>query len=119
MKTCLFVVQPCLLILKVSFKSIIDFIFNINLCLIIFLKGVVDDAITSWYNEIRLYSYYNPGYSHETGHFTQLVWASSKTVGFGVTYGRRNGMNCVYVVANYFPAGNVIGQFPQNVYPPL
>lgn len=42
------------------------------------------------------------------GHYTQMIWRNTTHVGFGIA---RNGRN-TYVVANYSPAGNVIGQRP-------
>lgn len=65
-----------------------------------------------WYEEIKDYSFNNPSFSSKTGHFTQVVWVGSRE--FGVAKATsRNGAQ--YVVARYFPAGNVIGQFPDNV----
>ena len=48
-----------------------------------------------------------------TGHFTQVVWKGSKKlgVGFALTGDGRS----LYVVAQYSPSGNYIGQFGQNV----
>ncbi|XP_003386119.1 PREDICTED: Golgi-associated plant pathogenesis-related protein 1-like [Amphimedon queenslandica] len=66
-----------------------------------------------WYNEIKDYSFDRPGFSSSTGHFTQLLWASSKEAGFGYTVRGQT----TYVVANYLPAGNVQGRFEQNVKP--
>merc|ERR1712013_556949 len=31
-------------------------------------------SVDSWYSEIKDYKFENPGYSQETGHFTQVVW---------------------------------------------
>jgi uncharacterized protein YkwD len=75
----------------------------------------VRDATKSWYDEIDLYSFKHPKYSEETGHFTQMVWKSSRKIGVGVALspdGRE-----VYIVANYYPAGNIInhGYFESNV----
>ncbi|KAL5412188.1 hypothetical protein PMIN04_009974 [Paraphaeosphaeria minitans] len=55
---------------------------------------------------------------HETGHFSQLVWKATKTVGCGRTEcdgqdkGKAPGW---FVVCEYYPPGNVIGSFAENV----
>ena len=46
----------------------------------------------------------------KTGHFSQLVWKDSKEVGFGYAGG--------IVVANYYPTGNVMGCWEDNVSRP-
>jgi uncharacterized protein YkwD len=43
------------------------------------------------------------------GHYTQMIWSSTTLVGYGIV---RVGSK-TYVVANYSPAGNVVGQKPQ------
>lgn len=50
------------------------------------------------------------------GHFTQLIWASSRYFGVGKAHSRSGK---IIVVANYEPVGNVSGQFQNNVFPPL
>ena len=67
-----------------------------------------------WYGEIKNYNY-KGDWSSGTGHFTQIVWKDTKEVGFG-KYKDRRGQT--YVVANYYPAGNVIGNFKRNVLRP-
>ncbi|MBL9130405.1 MAG: hypothetical protein JNG86_04350 [Verrucomicrobiaceae bacterium] len=42
------------------------------------------------------------------GHYTQMIWGSTTEVGYGIARVGRN----TYVVANYAPAGNVIGERP-------
>lgn len=69
--------------------------------------------VTVWYNEIKFYNFRNPGFSMETGHFTQVVWKSSTKLGCGKAKGAKG----LYVVCNYNPPGNYIGQFLQNVLP--
>ena len=69
---------------------------------------------TSWYSEVKYYDY-NGDYSDGTGHFAQVVWKDTKEVGFGKSKGQ-NGK--IFVVANYYPPGNVIGYFRSNVLRP-
>ncbi|RDX50221.1 PR-1-like protein [Lentinus brumalis] len=72
-------------------------------------------ALKSWTDEVSSYDPNNP----QPSHFTQVVWKSTKTVGCAVQ--TCNGIfdpkfgPAKYYVCEYSPAGNVIGQFPQNV----
>lgn len=83
-----------------------------------FMKGAEkydgQEATDQWYEEIELYNFDRPGFTGATGHFTQVVWKGSHEVGFGVAIAP-NGY--FYAVANYFPAGNVMGEFDRNVFP--
>ncbi|CAF3900357.1 unnamed protein product [Rotaria sordida] len=72
-------------------------------------------AVTSWYNEIKDYNFNNGGFSMKTGHFTQVVWRSTKKLGVGVAYADEG--HSVYVVAQYSPPGNYQGQYQANVRP--
>jgi len=50
-----------------------------------------------------------------TGHFSQVVWKSSRELGVGKAKtpdGRQ-----VFVVCVYFPAGNYVGRYKENVLP--
>ncbi|CDO93498.1 unnamed protein product [Kluyveromyces dobzhanskii CBS 2104] len=72
-------------------------------------------AVLAWYNEVKLYDFNNPTFAADTGHFTQLVWKNSSSLGCAFVrcaqyYGQ-------YTVCEYDPPGNVIGQFEQNVLP--
>ncbi|XP_035855724.1 Golgi-associated plant pathogenesis-related protein 1-like [Sander lucioperca] len=42
------------------------------------------EAVDSWYSEIKDYNWSSPGFSSETGHFTQVVWKDSKELGVGI-----------------------------------
>lgn len=70
------------------------------------------DAITAWYDEIDAYNFGNGGFSSGTGHFTQVVWKGTQQLG---CYSASCGSSGNYLVCEYYPAGNVIGQFAQNV----
>merc|ERR1719454_177569 len=65
----------------------------------------------AWYDEVKDYNFAAPGFNGATGHFTQVVWKSSTRLGCGI--------NGSYVTCHYCPAGNYMGQFPQNVLPPV
>ena len=68
----------------------------------------------SWYDEIAVYNYYNPGFSTKTGHFTQVIWKDSIELGIGLAFSADN--KKAWVVAQYYPAGNVEGEYSRNVH---
>ena len=70
------------------------------------------------YDENRYYNYRTGSGNGKTiGHFTQVVWKGSTKFGIGKAYGTRNNghWKCTWVVARYAAAGNVRGQYPDNV----
>uniref|UniRef100_A0A8C4RDR2 Golgi-associated plant pathogenesis-related protein 1 n=1 Tax=Eptatretus burgeri TaxID=7764 RepID=A0A8C4RDR2_EPTBU len=71
-----------------------------------------------WYGEIKNYNFSQPGFTSGSGHFTAMVWKGSTKLGVGKA---QAGDGSSFVVARYFPAGNVInsGCFEQNVLPPI
>ncbi|KAL5111461.1 Golgi-associated plant pathogenesis-related protein 1 [Taenia crassiceps] len=71
------------------------------------------DLTAQWYNDIKCYDFDSA--TGPAGNFTQMVWATSREVGFGKAIG--NGQ-CV-VVAHYRPPGNVRGRYKNNVFPPI
>jgi uncharacterized protein YkwD len=70
-------------------------------------------SVELWYHEYKLYNYSNPGFSMDTGHFTQMVWKDTTSVGFGMA---AKGSRTV-IVTNYYPAGNYAGEYVKNVVP--
>ncbi|KAL1895422.1 hypothetical protein Sste5346_005228 [Sporothrix stenoceras] len=79
----------------------------------------VHGAIDAFGLEREKYNYNDPGFSEATGHFTQLVWKASTTVGCGrrLCGGNSAGEKSTgwFLVCEYWPRGNVIGQFAQEV----
>ena len=69
------------------------------------------DASFLWYKEKKMYRYQKLGNNnwYRTGHYTQMIWRDTKLMGVGVARCRGGGL---IVVANYFPAGNMLGQYP-------
>ena len=65
-------------------------------------------ATDMWYSEVKDYDFNNPGFKSGIGHFTQVVWSSSKELGMGKATAA-NGMQ--FVVARYAPAGNFVSVF--------
>lgn len=79
-------------------------------------------AITAWADERTLYNFQDGGFSEGTGHFTQMVWKDTTTVGAGIalcTSIISPSVEEYYLVANYAPAGNVQGEYRENVLPQL
>ena len=72
-------------------------------------------AVDLWYGEEKKYNYSIGDFSPETGHFTALVWKSTQEIGVGIA---KSGASQI-VVMNFYPAGNVLGKFQENVFQPL
>mmetsp|Transcript_4975 Transcript_4975/g.8843 ORF Transcript_4975/g.8843 Transcript_4975/m.8843 type:complete len:142 (-) Transcript_4975:378-803(-) len=74
----------------------------------------LNGAIDAWYEEEELYNYNSPGFSMDTGHFTQVVWKDTEYLGCGIA---DCGSQKIYV-CQYDPPGNFRGRYEQNVTPP-
>ncbi|CAG9816159.1 unnamed protein product [Phaedon cochleariae] len=72
------------------------------------------EAVDNWYEEIKCHKFGVEPNSLSSGHFTQVVWKDSREL--GVAYAKSGGK--ILVVANYYPPGNIIGHFADNVLPP-
>ncbi|WVW86778.1 hypothetical protein I302_108832 [Kwoniella bestiolae CBS 10118] len=77
--------------------------------------GFIDiiGSIQMWMDEASEYDANNPTYSH----FTQVVWKETTTIGCAaINCGANTGLaGQLYVMCEYYPRGNVIGAFAQNV----
>ena len=67
-------------------------------------------ATNDWYNEVKSHNF-KKDFQKNTGHFTQIIWKDTKEVGFG----KASRGNTYYVVANYYPPGNFLGKYQDNV----
>lgn len=70
------------------------------------------DAFNAWYSEKNNYSYSKVkarSGKNMVGHYTQIVWRYTKEVGMGIAKTPSGGL---VVVTSYFPAGNVIDEYP-------
>jgi uncharacterized protein YkwD len=77
----------------------------------------IEESINGWYDEIDEYDFNNPGFSERTGHFTQVVWKGSGSVGCAWVSCNTKDTPGMYLVCEYEGAGNVIGAFEENVFP--
>lgn len=72
-----------------------------------------EDVVEMWYAEREGYSFARGGFSMDTGHFTQVVWAGSTQLGCAMAH-------CDDLdiwVCNYDPPGNMDGEYQANVHP--
>lgn len=74
------------------------------------IKG--DEAVKSWYSEVKDFKYGMEPSDLRAGHFTQVVWADSKELGVARV---KSKSGKTYVVANYHPPGNFVGSFGTKV----
>ena len=85
---------------------------NLYCCSGTILNG--NEMTEEWYNEIEDYDFnkHEKSENINCGHFTQVIWNGSKEVGFG---GAMSKKGVWYGVANYYPAGNILGDFEKNI----
>ena len=65
-----------------------------------------------FYNEKKNYDINKGKCVIDASRFTQLVWKKTKEVGFGVSISKSGKY---YAVVNYYPAGNKLGEYKENV----
>lgn len=72
-----------------------------------------EEVTELWYREREGFDFRRGGFSMATGHFTQLVWVGTTSMGCGVT--QCGGLDVW--VCNYDPPGNVETLYRENVLP--
>ena len=82
-------------------------------------------GIDHWYGEVLSAPYdfaapenslKNPDGNTQSQNFTQLVWAGSSSVAFGVSIAKCGNGSWIVLVANFKKPGNVPGTFADNVF---
>ena len=102
---------------KNAFFTVTFFLKGENLFYWFMSDGSMCDAhlvVDSFIDESCDYDFEKGVFSAKTGHFTQVVWKSSKKLGVGAAQAPESG--AWYIVCNYFPPGNVRGEFANNVF---
>jgi len=66
------------------------------------------EVVSSWADESRDYDYASNRCRSMCGHYTQIVWATTKSVGCAVARGQGREV----WVCNYDPPGNYVGERP-------
>ncbi|KAK0644351.1 CAP domain-containing protein, partial [Cercophora newfieldiana] len=73
----------------------------------------VQGCVEVWGDEREKFNFRRPDFSMDTGHFTQLVWKGTREVGCGRRWcGEEKRW---FLVCEYWPRGNVIGRFGEEV----
>ncbi|KAI3378231.1 hypothetical protein SNEBB_009128 [Seison nebaliae] len=70
-------------------------------------------ATDMWYREGAKHDY-NEDHQNGTGHFTQVIWKSTREVGFGRAKADDGRW---FFVAFYYPPGNILNRYRDNVLP--
>eukprot|EP00158_Paraphelidium_tribonemae_P010080 Partr_v1_DN31787_c0_g1_i1_m16322 putative GLI pathogenesis-related 2 len=80
------------------------------------IRNAGKNVAARWYSENQAY---HNGYSRESGHFTQMVWKNTKEIGCAAGFCKvvlgTAIKNSYFIVCHYYPAGNVVEQFRENV----
>jgi len=68
--------------------------------------------VYGWLEMRKHYNFQKAEFSELAGNFTQLVWKSTREIGVGIAW-NKDGKSIV--VCNYYPPGNINGNFLDNV----
>ena len=77
------------------------------------------DCLYTWYNEKQIYPCVHSNtcepskWNNKWGHYTQMIWNTSMYLGCAM---REDCQNGPLIFCLYYPPGNVLGYFSQNVF---
>ncbi|CAB3237122.1 unnamed protein product [Arctia plantaginis] len=78
-----------------------------------------ETAVEAWFREHHNYTYgpirrsdFDGSKSYQIGHYTQMVWSNTIYVGCAISETYKGQWKKFFVVCNYGPSGNYIGQEP-------
>ena len=83
-----------------------------------------EKLMDKWYYENKKYNYIEP-IELENSNFTQMIWKNSKRFGIGYycqqtkNNEKNQGTKKYYYVALYYPAGNIPGEYKENIFKKL
>lgn len=66
-------------------------------------------VVDAWYNEVDMYDYSKPGFSMDTGHFTQVVWKGTTKIGCGAATCDDFFKGAKLYTCSYVEFGNIVG----------
>jgi uncharacterized protein YkwD len=77
------------------------------------VKATPAQALADWISEKKYYNYQTNSCAsgHDCGHYTQVVWARTLRVGCVARKCTSNAL-ATYIICNYDPPGNYVGQRP-------
>nr|WJJ70428.1 venom protein U-MPTX.10-Mc15 [Megalopyge crispata] len=78
------------------------------------IRKVISDAVNAWFDEYKNHEYepFSMEKLMKVGHYTQVAWAKTNRVGCGIDQREDGGMIKTFVVCNYGPPGNYLGELP-------
>ena len=72
-----------------------------------------EDTFKKILDEIKEYDFNINKFTKKAGHFTQLIWKATTDIGCGFCADKVNSK--YYTVLLYYPAGNILGKFCENI----
>lgn len=80
-------------------------------------KEAAKDAVKRWYSGKVFYNPKKLNFGPDSGAFTQVVWKDTRRLGVGIATSADQ--RRLWIVANYYPAGNIMfpGAYEKNVLP--